>query len=47
LVVQGGFCLGISDKCILCFNQINLPYQFLLVYCPAPLLFNNLQLIVL
>jgi hypothetical protein len=35
-----GFCLGISDFYMLCFNQINPPFP----YRPAPLLINSITL---
>jgi hypothetical protein len=40
-----GFHISISHIYILYFNQINLFYYFL--YCPAPLLFNSFQCILL
>jgi hypothetical protein len=41
------FCFAFSDMYISCFNQINSPHYLLFLYHPAPLLFNNLQCIML
>jgi hypothetical protein len=40
-----GFHLGILQVYILYFNQSNLLFQFLFLYCLAPLLFNSCQCI--
>jgi hypothetical protein len=46
LTIQGGIAL-VFQMCLSNFNQINLLYYFLFFYFPVPLLFKNLQCIVI